>query len=380
MDPASPSLLILVPARAGSKGVPGKNVKLLGGVPLLGWTARIIRSSGVAARAVLSTDDPAIVEVGRAEGLETPFLRPTQLAGDRTDMIDVVEHAVAWLESRERWRSAAIMVLQPTCPFRRAARLAEALTLLAAPAPRASSASHASTAHPPSSIGRATTACSSRWPVGRGDASPGRASDVHAERHAVPDDPREPAPPPPPLSAAPPRAADDGARGRRHRHPGGLGVGRGDRRRRSRDAVTRVRVLLSARDPGGAATIQALLPALRDDPRADVTVAASGAAFDVLTAAGETVLRFALADGATHVPTGGPSSPCSARRASCYRDSSPTSSSSASRRSVSVSTKRCSRARAAYPPSRCRTTPATRTRSTASSPGSTSCGTTPPRG
>jgi CMP-N-acetylneuraminic acid synthetase len=122
-----------VPARAGSKGVPGKNVKLLGGVPLLGWTARTIRSSGVAARAVLSTDDPAIAEVGRVEGLEAPFLRPAQLAGDRVDMIQVVEHAVAWLESEERWRPAAIMVLQPTCPFRRAGRLAEALTLLAHP-------------------------------------------------------------------------------------------------------------------------------------------------------------------------------------------------------------------------------------------------------
>lgn len=114
--------------------MPGKNVKLLGGVPLLGWTARVIRSSGVAARAVLSTDDPAIVEVGRAEGLETPFLRPTELAGDRTDMVDVVEHAVTWLESREGWRSDAIMVLQPTCPFRQPARLPEALALLAAPA------------------------------------------------------------------------------------------------------------------------------------------------------------------------------------------------------------------------------------------------------
>jgi hypothetical protein len=69
--------------------------------------------------------------------------------------------------------------------------------------------------------------------------------------------------------------------------------------------VTRLRVLLSARDPGGAASIKALLPALRADPRAEVTVAASGAAFDILTTAGAAPLRFALADGTTHVPTGG---------------------------------------------------------------------------
>ena len=133
MGAASPGLLILVPARAGSKGVPGKNVKLLGGIPLLGWTARAIQRSGVTARAVLSTDDRAIAEIGRAAGLEAPFLRPAELAGDRVDMVHVVEHAVAWFESEERWRPAAIMVLQPTCPFRRPARLAEAMALLANP-------------------------------------------------------------------------------------------------------------------------------------------------------------------------------------------------------------------------------------------------------
>ena len=133
MGPAPPGLLILVPARAGSKGVPGKNVKLLGGVPLLGWTARAIRASGVAARAVLSTDDPSIAEVGRVAGLETPFLRPAELAADRTDMVAVVEHAIAWLEREQTYRPDAIMLLQPTCPFRRPARIAEALALLARP-------------------------------------------------------------------------------------------------------------------------------------------------------------------------------------------------------------------------------------------------------
>jgi N-acylneuraminate cytidylyltransferase/CMP-N,N'-diacetyllegionaminic acid synthase len=133
VDPAPPGLLILVPARAGSKGVPGKNVKPLGGVPLLGWTARAIRASGVRARAVLSTDDPAIAELGRAEGLETPFLRPAELARDHTDMVEVVEHAVGWLEREEGVTPDAVMVLQPTCPFRRPARLGQALQLLARP-------------------------------------------------------------------------------------------------------------------------------------------------------------------------------------------------------------------------------------------------------
>lgn len=128
MAASPPGLLILVPARGGSKGLPGKNVKRLGGIPLLAWTARAIRAAGVGGRAVLSTDDPGIADVGRAEGLEVPFLRPPDLARDDTDMVDVVAHAVDVIE-----RDAAVdtvMLLQPTCPFRRATRLAEALALL----------------------------------------------------------------------------------------------------------------------------------------------------------------------------------------------------------------------------------------------------------
>jgi N-acylneuraminate cytidylyltransferase/CMP-N,N'-diacetyllegionaminic acid synthase len=119
-----------VPARAGSRGVPGKNVKPLGGIPLLEWTARTIREAGVRARAILTTDDRSIAEAGRAAGLETPFLRPAALAADDTDMVDVVRHAVEWLETAGRWPVTAIMLLQPTCPFRRPARLVEALDVL----------------------------------------------------------------------------------------------------------------------------------------------------------------------------------------------------------------------------------------------------------
>lgn len=134
MEAPAPSLLILVPARGGSKGLPGKNLKVLAGAPLLVWTARAIKASGVAGRAVLSTDDPAIAEAGRAEGLETPFLRPAELATDRAEMVDVVEHALAWMEAREGFRPRAIMLLQPTCPFRRPQRLRQALELLSLPA------------------------------------------------------------------------------------------------------------------------------------------------------------------------------------------------------------------------------------------------------
>jgi CMP-N,N'-diacetyllegionaminic acid synthase len=129
----APGLLILVPARGGSKGLPGKNVKLLGGLPLIGWTARCIAASGVRARTVLTTDDPALAEVGRAHGLETPFLRPAELATDTASMLEVVDHAVGWLETHGGFSARAVMLLQPTCPFRKPQRLRHALLLLAQP-------------------------------------------------------------------------------------------------------------------------------------------------------------------------------------------------------------------------------------------------------
>jgi CMP-N,N'-diacetyllegionaminic acid synthase len=130
---AAPGLLILVPARGGSKGLPGKNTRPLGGLPLLAWTARAIAASGVAARAVLSTDDPAIAEVGRARGLEASFLRPAVLATDVAGSFEVVEHAVDWLAREAGYHPSAVMLLQPTCPFRRPERVRQAMELLGKP-------------------------------------------------------------------------------------------------------------------------------------------------------------------------------------------------------------------------------------------------------
>jgi len=133
LDTAPPGLLIVVPARAGSKGLPRKNLLRLGGMPLLAWTARAIETAGLDARAILSTEDAEIAEVGRAAGLETPFVRPSSLARDETPMADVVEHAVSWMEREGGYPVSAIMLLQPTSPFRRACRLREAVTMLAEP-------------------------------------------------------------------------------------------------------------------------------------------------------------------------------------------------------------------------------------------------------
>jgi N-acylneuraminate cytidylyltransferase/CMP-N,N'-diacetyllegionaminic acid synthase len=130
---AASGLLILVPARAGSKGLPGKNIRPLGGLPLLAWTARRIATAALPARVVLSTDDPVIAKVGCDHGLDAPFLRPAELATDEASMLEVVDHAVGWLEANAGWSASAVMLLQPTSPFRRAERLRQAVELLARP-------------------------------------------------------------------------------------------------------------------------------------------------------------------------------------------------------------------------------------------------------
>lgn len=111
-------VLGIIPARGGSKGIPDKNVRPLGGKPLLAHTAEAALSAGRLSRVVLSTDDEGIAEVGRACGLEVPFLRPPELAMDDTPTLPVLQHAVAELEKAGD-RFDAVCLLQPTSPFRR---------------------------------------------------------------------------------------------------------------------------------------------------------------------------------------------------------------------------------------------------------------------
>lgn len=123
------TVLAIVPARAGSKGIPGKNIRPLAGRPLLAYAADAIRESGVVDRAVLSSDSEEILAAGRELGLETPFLRPAELARDDTPMEPVVEHAVAVLEA-EGWSPEIVLVVQPTAPLRRGEHLRRAVELI----------------------------------------------------------------------------------------------------------------------------------------------------------------------------------------------------------------------------------------------------------
>jgi CMP-N,N'-diacetyllegionaminic acid synthase len=116
----------IIPARGGSKGIPGKNLAPLCGRPLIAYTFEAAASSRTLTRVVLSTDSEAIAEVGRAHGIDVPFLRPAHLAADDTPMIGVLRHAIDAIQPRPD----VVVLLQPTSPMRRAEHIDTAVDLL----------------------------------------------------------------------------------------------------------------------------------------------------------------------------------------------------------------------------------------------------------
>lgn len=112
-------LLIIIAARGGSKGLPGKNIKQLGDLPLIAWTSMAVKESSLQhATTILSTDDLQIANVGKQCGLQVPFVRPTTLATDEASAIDVVLHALDWFKVQHGHDAKLVMWLQPTSPFR----------------------------------------------------------------------------------------------------------------------------------------------------------------------------------------------------------------------------------------------------------------------
>ena len=124
-------VLGVIPARGGSKGILHKNLRPLAGRSLLAYTADAAARSRKLSRVVLSTDDRAIAEAGRALGLEVPFMRPANLASDEAPMLAVLQHATDAL-GREGFAAEAVVLLQPTSPMRRADHIDAAIDLLAA--------------------------------------------------------------------------------------------------------------------------------------------------------------------------------------------------------------------------------------------------------
>jgi CMP-N,N'-diacetyllegionaminic acid synthase len=112
-------ILGVIPARGGSKGIPRKNLAPLGGRPLIAHTCDAARASRRLTRVVMSTDDEEVAVAARRLGVEVPFLRAASLAADDTPMLDVLLDLISTLE-RDGYRPDAVVLLQPTSPFRRA--------------------------------------------------------------------------------------------------------------------------------------------------------------------------------------------------------------------------------------------------------------------
>jgi CMP-N,N'-diacetyllegionaminic acid synthase len=110
-------ILGVITARGGSKGVPGKNSKLLGALPLIAYTAIAANDSKKIFKTILSSDDKKIMEIAEEYQIEVPFIRPSELATDTSSSIDVVKHAVSYLEQRGEFYDA-VCLLQPTSPFK----------------------------------------------------------------------------------------------------------------------------------------------------------------------------------------------------------------------------------------------------------------------
>src|SRR5689334_23121274 len=96
-------ILGLIPARGGSKGIPGKNLRPLGGKPLIAWTIEAALGSAHLGKVLVSTDSAEIAAVARSWGASVPFLRPSELAQDTTPSFAVAEHALKWLHSQQSY-------------------------------------------------------------------------------------------------------------------------------------------------------------------------------------------------------------------------------------------------------------------------------------
>jgi CMP-N,N'-diacetyllegionaminic acid synthase len=122
-------ILVVVPARGGSKGLPNKNLRPLCGVPLVALVGRVIKEVAGIDRAVVSTDSTEIAQVARGAGLEVPFLRPADLSGDRIGDVDVLVHALGATEETDGCRYDVVVMLQPTSPLRTAEEVRGCLDL-----------------------------------------------------------------------------------------------------------------------------------------------------------------------------------------------------------------------------------------------------------
>jgi len=125
-----PEILAILPARGGSKGIPRKNIRPFAGYPLIAFGIAAALQAKTVTRVIVSTDDEEIADIARRCGAETPFLRPAELAQDRTADLPVFQHALTWLAENEDYHPEAVVHLHPTSPVRPVGCVDRAVRLL----------------------------------------------------------------------------------------------------------------------------------------------------------------------------------------------------------------------------------------------------------
>jgi CMP-N,N'-diacetyllegionaminic acid synthase len=123
------SYLGVIPARGGSKRIPRKNLRRLDGIPLLSYTIEAARNSRRLTAFVVSTDSDEIAQYARSCGVQVPEMRPSDIAGDQSPVVDALRHALEGFERMSTSTFDAIVLLQPTSPFRRAHDIDSAIAL-----------------------------------------------------------------------------------------------------------------------------------------------------------------------------------------------------------------------------------------------------------
>lgn len=123
-------VIAIVPARSGSKGLPGKNIKDLCGKPLLAWTIEKALKSRFIDKVVVSTDSEEIAEIAVRFGAEVPFLRPKELATDEATSLSVVEHCLDFFKTKYNLQFDYTLLLEPTSPLREDSDIDRAISVL----------------------------------------------------------------------------------------------------------------------------------------------------------------------------------------------------------------------------------------------------------
>lgn len=120
-------MLVIIPARIGSKGILDKNIKLLGGIPLVAYSIIVAKMIPSVTRIIVSTDSQKYADIANNYGAETPFLRPSEISGDHSTDYELFKYTLKWLEENENYTTEYVIHLRPTTPLRDPNIMSEAI-------------------------------------------------------------------------------------------------------------------------------------------------------------------------------------------------------------------------------------------------------------